>query len=115
MDVNAQLRQLKTLQRYFMASSFPAYLVNQSPSAKPGTAAGRRKEVGGLSRLAGDRRTDAPCLIHIQRKLNMRGSSGDRIRTGTWQKNRSKWRLKVEIARQCVTSDLIIHLSFSTR
>lgn len=54
-----------------VASSFPAYLVNQS---RP-----RREDCGRLQegsrrlvRLAGDRRTDAPCLIHIQRKLNMR-------------------------------------------
>lgn len=133
MDVNAQLWQLKTLQRYFMggvalfdqdypmrlvvrpdkmqicarlanlsgasvrsagthwrrlrpvstntrvASSFPAYLVNQS---RPRRERERERErelrprlqegSRALVRLAGDRRTDAPCLIHIQRKLNMR-------------------------------------------
>lgn len=122
MDVNAQLWQLKTLQRYFMGGvalsdedypmrlvvrpdkmqicARPANLSGASMRSGPigGEAADRKHEHAGslefsrvprkskssaesgrlqegsrgLVRLADDRRTDAPYLIHIQRKLNMR-------------------------------------------
>lgn len=70
-----------------LASSFPAYLVNQSRPRSQDDC-GRLPQEGSLAlvRLAGDRRTDAPCLIHIQRKLNMREATATAHRRGLGRK-----------------------------